>query len=107
MQVQGSIACPFKIGDLVTGTARHYERSIYRLIKDLDGHEGIYRIVSYKGKVFKDDPSNGKLDYNREHSEFRLPTWMEIKISSTRSHHRLFDMLELLGIRSARNNRPI
>lgn len=99
---------PFRLGSLVTGGDRHYERSIYRLDKDLNGYVGQYRIISYRGKVFTDDDlANGRLDYQREHAEFRLATWMEIKVSSTRSHHRLFDLLAKLGIRSARNKRPV
>lgn len=86
--------CPFKVGDLVTGTDRHYERSIYRLEEDLNGEIGQYMIVSYAGKT---DFPNTKA-YARIHDEFRLADPIEIKKSSTRSHKHLKMLLYLLRV---------
>jgi len=85
----------FNIGDLVTGKARSFERSIYRFVLPIDDLIGDYEIVSCKWQT---DFERFQKRYTREHHEFRLATKMETLTSSTKSHHRLFDLLADLKI---------
>lgn len=93
--------CPWRPGELVTGRDRHYERSIYEFIKDEGGGEGLYKIHAYKGRT---DFTQVKEFYNRDHNEFKLATWIEIKCASSRSHIELKNFLSLLKIIRYKSN---
>jgi hypothetical protein len=110
-QAKGKVQ-KFKRGDLVTGHDQSYERSIYKFIEGIGGskNEGIFEIVSYAGttneQIIADllkqgiaqSLINSKIRGARAYAEFRLATWMEIKISSTRSHKKLLNLLNKLGV---------
>jgi hypothetical protein len=101
----------FKLGDLVTGKDRSYERSIYKLVAQHNDNTGIYEIVSFKGRTnelivsellakgVSQSDINSVTQHLRNHSEFRLATWLEIKRSSTNSHHVLMAFLWKLDVR--------
>ena len=67
----------FKIGDLVTGVDRSYQRSIYKVIKHVDGHSVqllfIHLGFSIHNKV--------EITYPRLKTKFRLATDEEIGLS--------------------------
>lgn len=77
----------FKVGDLITGIDRSYERSIYLYCGDdpTEPDYGHYRILSYSGRVF--DESFGHTI--NDNANFRLASNLEILKSATRSHFKL------------------
>lgn len=104
----------FKPGDLVTGIDQSYRRSIYRYIGPSPcgtKGKGLYEIESYDGrdnaKIIEKALAAGHTQeqiwsitrHTRMNGEFRLARWIEVKMSSTKSHQRLIELLWALGIR--------
>lgn len=84
--------CPFKVGDLVTGKNRSYRRSIYKLVRADDNSVGTYGIVSFNGQTQFTSGQTGR----RYHSEFRLASAFEVKISASDLAERAFDKLKFV-----------
>jgi len=94
---------PFKVGALVTGVDRSYQRSIYKFLSAKDKEWGLFEFQSLGADCvlrWKDQGAS-VLQYQllRRYEEFRLATRKEIKKSEgTKVTYRLRKLLRLLGI---------
>lgn len=94
---------PFKIGALVTGVDRSYQRSIYKFLSAKDKERGLFEFQSLGTDCILrwKDQGASILQYQllRRYEEFRLATRKEIKKSEgTKATYRLRKLLKLLKI---------